>query len=105
MTKPTKNPWAQMPPNSKRRIEEWSERNLFWITDLKGAYGFNIRSSTPFRENSTKLRLKGIEIGKSVTSEGADFYLVLHKNDDWQIFEVLCLDLISAAINAQTDHS
>lgn len=105
ITKSTDNPWLQMPPNSKRRIEEWSERDLFWITDLKGSYGFNIRSSTPFRENSTRLRLKGIEIGKRVTDEGADFYLVLLSNDDWQIFKVLCFDLISAAVNARTDHS
>ncbi|MBX3266534.1 MAG: PD-(D/E)XK motif protein [Acidobacteria bacterium] len=105
MTKLNENPWAQMPPSSKRRIEEWSERDLFWITDLKGAYGFHIRSSTPFRENSTRLRLKGIVIGKNVTDEGADFYLVLQRNDDWQIFKVLCLDLISAAVNAPTDRS
>lgn len=99
------NPWGDMPPNSRRRIEEWSERNLFWVTDFKGAYGFNIQSSTPFRENSAKLRLKGIEIGKRVTDGGTDYFLVLNRNEDWQIFQVLCSDLISAAVNAASDAS
>lgn len=94
-----------MPTNSKRRIEEWSERNLFWITDIKGAYGFNIQSSEPFDDSSAKLRLKGIDIGKLNNDAGADFFLVLSKNDDWQIFQVLCSDLISAAINTKSDRA
>jgi hypothetical protein len=99
------NPWAGMPSNSKRRIEEWSERNLFWITDIKGAYGFNIQSSEPFDDSSAKLRLKGIDICKRNNDAGADFFLVLSKNDDWQIFQVLCSDLISAAINTKSDRA
>src|SRR5687767_10541554 len=94
-----------MPPNSKRRIEEWSERNLFWITDIKGAYGFNIQSSRPFDDSSSDLRLKGIEIGKRNDDEGANFYLVLSRTDDWPIFHVLCLDLISAAISSSSDRT
>jgi hypothetical protein len=99
------NPWDGMPSNSKRRIEQWSERNLFWITDIKGAYGFNIKSSKPFDDRSTKLRLKGIHIGKRNTDDGSDFFLVLARNEDWQLFQVLCSDLISAATNATTDRS
>lgn len=99
------NPWADMPFSSKRRIEEWSERNLFWITDQKGAYGFNIHSSEPFDDRSANLRLQGIDIGKRNTDAGADFFLVLSKNDDWQIFHVLCSDLISAAINTASDRA
>lgn len=99
------NPWAGMPSNSKRRIEEWSERNLFWITDIKGGYGFNIHSSEPFDDSSTRLRLKGIDIGKRNTDTGADFFLVLSRNDDWQIFQVLCSDLISTAINTASDRA
>lgn len=97
------NPWAGMPPNYRRRIEEWSERNLFWITDVNGSYGFNIRSSKSFDESSTRLNLKGIRIGKRNTADGADFFLVLSHNKDWQIFKVLCSDLISAAVNASND--
>lgn len=99
------NPWAGMPYNSKRRIEEWSERNLFWITDIKGGYGFNIHSSEPFDDSSAKLRLKGIDIAKRNTDAGADFFLVLSRNDDWQIFQVLCSDLISAATNTTSDRA
>ena len=101
----SENPWAGMPSNSRRRIEEWSERNLFWITDIKGAYGFNIRSSKPFDDSSTKLRLKGIDIGKRNSDDGADFFLVLSRTEDWQIFQVLCSDLISAAVKAESDRA
>ena len=103
--KPNENPWAGMPPNSKRRIDQWSDRNLFWITDIKGAYGFNIQSSTPFDDSSVKLRLKGINVAKRNDDSGAEFFLVLSRNDDWQIFEVLCSDLISAAIKVGTDQA
>lgn len=94
----SENPWAQMPLNAKRRIEVWSERNLFWITDLNGLYGFYIQSSTPFEDDAVKLKLRGISIANRNTDEGADFFLVLSNNEDWELFYVLCSDLISAAI-------
>lgn len=97
------NPWAQMPPNAKRRIEDWSERNLFWITDINGSYGFYIQSSTPFEDDATKLKLKGIALAKRSTDEGADFFLVLSRKEDWELFYVLCSDLISAAIETMDD--
>lgn len=97
------NPWTQMPPNAKRRIEDWSERNLFWITDINGSYGFYIQSSAPFEDAAAKLKLKGIAIAKRNTDEGADFFLVLSRNKDWELFYVLCSDLISAAIETSDD--
>lgn len=97
------NPWARMPSNAKRRIAEWSERDLFWITDIKGSYGFYIQSSEPFDDEFTELSLKGIEIGKRNTESGADFFLILADKEDWEIFSILCRDLISAAANAPND--
>ena len=34
------NPWKNMPESSQRRVDYKTEYNLFWVTDLKGSYGF-----------------------------------------------------------------
>ncbi len=99
------NPWAGMPPNNQRRIEQMTERNLFWMTDIEGSYGFYIHASTPFGPDAAKLSLTGITIAKRTSENGSDFFLVLSRNEDWPIFASLCRDLISMAVQCNTEEA
>jgi hypothetical protein len=51
------------------------------------------------------MSLKGISIAKRNSVSGGDFFLVLNRSDDWQIFLALCNDLISAAAPAPDEPS
>lgn len=99
------NPWDGMPPNNQRRVDQLTERNLFWMTDFEGSYGFYIHASTPFSTEATKIPLKGITIAKRTSETGSDFFLVLSRNEDWPVFSSLCCDLISAAVQYSTEEA
>ena len=90
------SPWNSMAPSSQRRVNSQINHDIFWITDVNGNYGFCIRArKIPFVSN--KIRLKGISILKRYNEEYVELFLVLNDKKDWQIFNVLCKDLIEVA--------
>jgi hypothetical protein len=104
MTKSEFNPWALMPESSKRRVDVDIERNLFWITDLQGNYGFCIESPLILVNAQSSANLKGITVVKRISQKGTgELFLVLTNKDDWQIFKTLCDDLIDTGVRCRDD--
>lgn len=100
----SENPWVDMPPSSKRRAGENTNRNLFWVTDLRGEYGFYIQTAEAFDDTKWTISLKGISVLKRNSPGGrGELFLVLTSKDDWQIFLLLCGDLITEALQCSTD--
>lgn len=99
------NPWEGMPPNNQRRASVMTERDLFWMTDIDGSFGFYIHAATPFSAEASKLSLKGITIAKRTSENGSDFFLVLSSKEDWPIFASLCQDLISVAVQCRSEEA
>lgn len=98
------NPWESMPESSQRRIVSDTIHNIFWVTDLKGNYGFCLQISKSFVETKVLITLKGIEILKRNSKDGlGELFLILTKKEDWQIFKILCDDLISETHKFNTD--
>jgi hypothetical protein len=98
------NPWANMSESSKRRIGDDTDRNLFWVTDLRGDYGFYIQTAKAFDDTKWTINLKGISVLKRNSDDGSgELFLVLTNKDDWQIFKILCDDLIAEALRCADD--
>lgn len=91
------NPWVDMRENSERRVNKNENYDLFWIVDLEGRYGFCVKSKTVVFQNPS-VNLKGITVKQIVNNECyTSLYLILNKNEDWEIFNTLCDDLVSVA--------
>ena len=104
MTDNINNPWQNMSPSTRRRVDADMPHNIFWITDLYGNYGFCIQTKKIFNENEVAANLKGISVVKSNSESGSgELFLILNKKEDWQIFNVLCRDLTSVAHRYDTD--
>lgn len=98
------NPWGNMPESSKRRISEETDRNLFWMTDLRGAYSFCIQTADAFEDTKWTINLKGISVLKrNSQDQRGELILVLNNREDWQIFKILCDDLTTEALRCETD--
>jgi hypothetical protein len=91
----TNNPWENMSSSKRRRIDTTSGHNIFWMTDLNGNYGFYLQSNILFENTSIQLNIKGISTYKRNTENYGELFLVLNDNEEWQLFLVLCEDLIS----------
>lgn len=98
------NPWENMPESSKRRISEETNRNLFWMTDLRGDYGFFIQTADAFDDTKWTINLKGISVLKrNSQDQRGELILVLNNKEDWQIFKILCDDLTTEALRCESD--
>jgi hypothetical protein len=97
------NPWESVAPSTMRRINEATERNLFWIRDANGDYGFFVQSGTPFSDPSRVIQLRGIDVIKKNETNGSELYIILRVADDWELFLTVCKDLIAHALESQND--
>ena len=97
------NPWQSLETSSMRRINETTERNLFWIRDVNGAQGFLVRSDQPFRDPSKVIQLYGIDVIKKNEANEGELYLILREADDSEIFLTVCKDLILHALETEND--
>lgn len=97
------NPWESLAPSSMRRIKETTERNLFWIRDTNGSFGFLVQSSRPFSDPSKVVQLYGIDVIKRNVGRQGDLYLILRDSDDWEIFFAVCNDLITQSLESKSD--
>lgn len=98
------NPWANMSASSQRRIDFKTHHNLFWVKDFHGNYGFCLQTKNRFNIDENTIRLKGISIIKrNIDKENVELFLILGKEQDWEIFLALCGDLIAATKKYDSD--
>lgn len=99
------NPWISMPESSQRRAVSKTQFNLFWITDLSGRYGFCVQTEDALKNVDETIKLKGISILKRNSNNGqGELFLILNKKEDWEIFRILCEDLITTAERCSTEN-
>ncbi len=92
------NPWANMPPETQRRVEGETIHDLFWIMDASGRVGLYVSTDEFFSERSWRLSLRGIDVIRAPSSSGGGRYtLLLRENENWEIFALLCQDLVGVA--------
>lgn len=104
MTDKNNNPWQNMPPSTRRRVDANMPHNIFWITDLYGNYGFCIQTQKIFKDHESSSNLKGISVAKTNSESGyGELFLILNKKEDWQIFHTLCRDLTAVAHRYDAD--
>ncbi len=71
---------------------------------MRGEYGFYIQTAKAFDNTKWTINLKGISVLKRNSEDGrGELFLVLSKKDDWQIFKILCEDLIAEALRCASD--
>lgn len=96
MTSEQNNPWEKMSNGTRRRVEFDTEHDFFWITNYGGDYGFYIRLFIKTEKTQFNVSLKGIEVFNNKTcDEFVELYFILKKKIDWQIFYILCKDIVS----------
>lgn len=100
----TENPWQKMEISTQRRVDIDTPRNFFWMTDLQGNYGFYLKRKEAFNDTDNLIKLNGISILKRNSDKNVgEFFLILHRKEDWQIFQILCEDLIAVSHHCDTD--
>jgi hypothetical protein len=98
------NPWESMPRSSQRRVSSDMPHDVYWMTDTEGKYGFCLKIPNSFDDGLSIPNLKGISTLKRNSAEGfGELFLILNDKDDWEIFNVLCNDLINTALQCGID--
>ena len=98
------NPWQQMPESTQRRVDAEISHDMFWMVDPQGRYGFYLKTPKSFDDGISIPNLKGITAVKRTSPEGeGELFLILNDKDDWEIFQVLCNDLINTATQCGID--
>lgn len=90
------NPWLGLDQLSKIRVKESIKYNAFWIMDVLGQYGLMIQCNDNFIQPKREIKLKGIQIKIDNTSTPNHLILLLKDLTDWELFLVLCNDLVHA---------
>ncbi|VXC02585.1 conserved hypothetical protein [Bacillus mycoides] len=88
------NPWLGLDQLSKIRVKESIKYNAFWIMDALGQYGLMIQCNEDFIQPKREIKLKGIQIKIDNTSTPNHLILLLKDLKDWELFLVLCNDLV-----------
>lgn len=100
----SENPWHEMPESTQRRVDAEMPHDMFWITDTQGRCGFYLKKPNSFDDGLSIPNLKGISVLKRNSPEGfGELFLVLADNDDWELFKVLCDDLVNTALQCGKD--
>ncbi len=91
------NPWSDIKPLSKRRIDSANKHDIYWFVNHDGKMGFLIEFNCVFNFDNA-INLKGILVTKRKTEQNVGQYiLILHNIVEWQLFEVLCRDLVATS--------
>ncbi|RWX02207.1 PD-(D/E)XK motif protein [Flavobacterium cerinum] len=95
MTDKLVNPWLNMKPDSIRRIDSEMNHDLFWMIDQDGNYGFYLKTSEEFKNIEIDIRLRGISVVKRNHGNAGELFLILNRQNDWELFLSVCNDIIS----------
>lgn len=94
------NPWENMKITSIKRISSKIPFNIFWAKDSLSRYCYliKLKEDIPLK----KINLKEIEIiyNKDYANE---FLIVLKDSKNWEIFLILCKDLIETSLLVKTE--
>lgn len=89
------NPWLELERLNKIRVKETINYNVFWIKDALNQYGLMIQCDKDFVQPKREIKLKGIEVKLDNTSIPNQLILLLKEAKDWELFLMLCSDLIN----------
>lgn len=94
------NPWNSIRKLGKgidsERIDPLNKFDFFWALGKNGEYTFIIEHDNIDDWSTKKISLFGIDIQQFQTSKGYRLALVLNEINDWDIFYILCKDLLQA---------
>lgn len=100
------NPWALLKNRGKgidsERIDPSNIFDYYWALGKNGEYLFIIQHDSLEDWPSKKITLSGIDIQQFQTSKGYRLTLVLNESSDWDIFYILCNDLLQATSETKT---
>ncbi|MEH7885133.1 PD-(D/E)XK motif protein [Bacillus sp. JJ1609] len=88
------NPWLQLDRLSRLRVKESINYHAFWIVDALNQYGLMIQCNEDFKQPIREIKLNGIQIQLDQSSTPNKLILLLKDTKDWEIFLILCNDLI-----------
>ncbi len=89
------NPWLQLDRLSRIRVKESIKYNAFWIVDAFNQYGLMIQCDEDFMQPIREIKLNGIQIQLDQSSTPNKLILLLKETKDWEIFLILCNDLLN----------
>lgn len=98
MTDKLLNPWLNMLPDSARRVDSEIIHNLFWMIDQAGNYGFYLKTTKEFKSTEIDIRLRGISLIKRNYENCGELFLILNRQNDWELFYSVCKDIISICV-------
>lgn len=88
------NPWLQLDRLSRIRVKESINYHAFWIVDALNQYGLMIQCNEDFKQPIREIKLNGIQIQLDQSSTPNKLIILLKDTKDWEIFLILCNDLI-----------
>ncbi len=89
-------PWKQLAPGDARRVSSKGKFDFFWVVLEEGMPGLMLRVPS-FPEPAPGLpRLKNLVLSFRTVEGGGAFVLGLKERSQAEIFETLCLDVVSA---------
>lgn len=91
------NPWGDLSPNSKIRVNSDTESDIFWAKDKDENFIFSVNFGIYFFNLKTP-KITGVEI---FTFENS-LYLKLNDKKNTSLFFTLCMDLIKCTKNKET---
>jgi hypothetical protein len=99
------NPWATLAAASPskltaRRVSERLQHDFFWACNSEGRYTFLAAFDSDVGDWDRLPQLRGISV--SYYRNDHQLQLVLNDRSDWEIFVVLCQDIIQASDHAVT---
>lgn len=97
---PRENPWQGIGAASgsrirARRVSEVLKHDFYWATNVDGQYTFLLQVESDPGEWGPVPELRGITVG--YYRNARQVQLILNDRADWEMFLVLCNDLIQAA--------
>lgn len=97
------NPWEDMSYDAQRRAD--INKDIYWVKEPKGDYGICIEINDENDVEINDIELKDIEVLKGFHKlKGTlQWFLMLRNIEEWQIFKVLCEDLIGVATRAKSE--
>lgn len=98
MTERLLNPWLNMRPDSVRRVDSEIVHDLFWMIDQAGNYGFYLNTAKEFSNTEIDIRLRGITLIKRNFENSGELFLILNRQNDWELFFSVCKDIVSICI-------
>lgn len=105
MIKSAENPWLSMSAGTKRRVNFDTKYDYFWYVNYSNKYGFYLNLEIDTTNLDIDIKLKGIDIiFRNPQHRKTELFFTLDSNEDWEIFFILCKDLITTIDRYKSDN-